>query len=121
MKVVKLSEVQSEAVNTPLFTGGDVSRQTPFVPDDLTSLNFGVVSFGSGARNKMHRHTSDQILIITEGTGVVATPSEEVTVTKGDVILIPANEDHWHGAPGSTPMAHITIQAKGSTTTQVEP
>jgi len=121
MKVVKLSEVSSEAVNTPLFTGGDVSRQTPFVPDDLTSLNFGVVSFGSGARNKMHRHTSDQILIITDGTGVVATPSEEATVSAGDVILIPANEDHWHGAPGATPMTHITIQAKGSQTTQIEP
>ena len=47
MKVVKLSEVQSEDVNTPLFTGGEVTRQTPFVPDDLSSLNFGVVSFGT--------------------------------------------------------------------------
>jgi quercetin dioxygenase-like cupin family protein len=121
MKVVKLNEVKSESVNTPLFTGGDVNRQTPFVPDDLTSLNFGVVHFGAGARNKMHRHTSDQILIVTAGTGVVATNDEEQTVTAGDVILIPANEDHWHGAPGDTPMAHITIQAKGSTTTQVEP
>jgi quercetin dioxygenase-like cupin family protein len=120
MKVVKLSEVQSEAVSTPLFTGGDVSRQTPFPAGDLTNMNFGVVSFGSGARNKMHRHTSDQILIITEGTGVVATPTEERTVTAGDVILIPAGEDHWHGAPGATSMAHITIQAKGSQTTQIE-
>jgi quercetin dioxygenase-like cupin family protein len=120
MKVVTLSQVSSEEVHTPLFTGGDVSRQTPFVPDDLTTLNFGVVSFGSGARNKFHIHTSDQILIITSGTGVVATRSEERTVNAGDVVLIPAGEDHWHGAPGSTPMAHITIQAKGSQTTQTE-
>jgi len=120
MKVVKMSDLPSEAVNTPLFTGGDVSRQTPFPADDLSSLNFGIVSFGAGARNKMHRHTSDQILIVTEGTGVVATNEEEKTVTAGDVILIPAGEDHWHGAPGDTPMAHITIQAKGSQTTQIE-
>jgi len=120
MKVVKLSEVQKESVSTPLFTGGDVNRQTPFPADDLTNMNFGVVSFGAGARNKMHRHTSDQILIITEGTGVVATNSEERSVSAGDVVLIPAGEDHWHGAPGETSMAHITIQAKGSQTTQVE-
>jgi quercetin dioxygenase-like cupin family protein len=120
MKVVKLSELPSEAVNTPRFTGGAVSRQSPFDPGEMTNMNFGVVSFASGARNKMHRHTSDQILIITEGTGVVATPSEERTVSAGDVILIPAGEDHWHGAPGSTSMSHITIQAKGSTTTQIE-
>jgi quercetin dioxygenase-like cupin family protein len=120
MKVVKLSEVQSESVNTPLFTGGEVNRQTPFAAEELTNVNFGVVSFGAGSRNKMHRHTSDQILIITDGTGVVATPSEERTVSAGDVVLIPAGEDHWHGAPGETSMAHITIQAKGSQTTQIE-
>ena len=121
MKVVTFSELPREAVNTPLFTGGDVSRQTPFDAAEMTNMNFGVVSFASGARNKMHRHTSDQILIITEGTGIVATPGEEVTVNAGDVILIPANEDHWHGAPGATPMTHITVQAKGSQTTQIEP
>jgi quercetin dioxygenase-like cupin family protein len=120
MKVVKLSDVQSESVNTPLFTGGEVNRQTPFAADELTNVNFGVVSFGAGSRNKMHRHTSDQILIITEGTGVVATTAEERTVSAGDVVLIPAGEDHWHGAPGETAMAHITIQAKGSQTTQIE-
>ena len=120
MKVVTMIEVKSEEVHTPLFTGGDVNRQTPFDAGDMTNMNFGVVSFGAGARNKMHRHTSDQILIITEGTGVVATPSEERTVSAGDVVLIPAGEDHWHGAPGATAMAHITIQAKGSQTTQVE-
>ncbi len=65
MKVSKISDVPSEAVNTPLFTGGEVSRQTPFLPDDFSTLTFGVVSFGSGARNKFHTHTSDQILIIT--------------------------------------------------------
>jgi quercetin dioxygenase-like cupin family protein len=120
MKVVTMSQVETQAVNTPLFTGGEVSRQTPFPADDLANMNFGIVNFGAGARNKMHRHTSDQILIITDGTGVVATETEQVTVNAGDVILIPAGENHWHGAPGATSMAHITIQAKGSQTTQVE-
>ena len=120
MKVVKMSELPSEPAVSALFTGNEVTRQTPFKPDEMQSVNFGVVSFAAGARNKMHRHTSDQILIITDGTGVVATPSEERTVSAGDVILIPAGEDHWHGAPGATPMAHITIQAKGSQTTQIE-
>lgn len=120
MKVVKLSEVPNEAVHAALFTGGDVNRQTPFAAQDLTNFIFGVVSFAAGARNKLHRHTSDQILIVTEGTGVVATNSEERTVTAGDIVLIPSGEDHWHGAPGQTSMAHITIQAKGSQTTQLE-
>jgi quercetin dioxygenase-like cupin family protein len=51
---------------------------------------------------------------------VVATEQEERAVTAGDVVLIPAGENHWHGAPGNTPMSHITVQTKGSSTTQNE-
>jgi quercetin dioxygenase-like cupin family protein len=121
MKVVKISEVAKEPAVSALFTGGPVSRQVPFQPDESRTFNLGVVSFSAGSRNKFHKHTSDQILIVTEGTGVVATDHEERTVTVGDIVLIPAGENHWHGAPGSTPMAHISIQAKDSTTTQIEP
>ncbi len=120
MKVVKMSEVPTEVAASALFRGNEVTRQAPFSPDEMQSVNFGIVSFSAGSRNKFHKHTSDQLLIVTEGTGVVATEQEERTVTAGDVILIPAGESHWHGAPGETPMTHITIQAKGSTTTQIE-
>ena len=120
MKVVKMSDVPREAADTPLFTGNRVSRQTIFQPEESNTFNFGVVSFSAGSRNKFHTHTSDQILVVTEGTGTVATEHDERTVTVGDVVLIPAGENHWHGAPGSTPMAHIAITAKGSKTTQTE-
>jgi quercetin dioxygenase-like cupin family protein len=120
MKVVKMSDVPTEVAASALFTGNEVTRQAPFTPDEMQSVNFGIVSFSAGSRNKFHKHTSDQILVITEGTGVVATDDEERTVSAGDVVLIPAGENHWHGAPGETAMAHITIQAKGSQTTQTE-
>jgi quercetin dioxygenase-like cupin family protein len=103
-----------------LFTG-EVFRQEIVGPADSQSFSFSIVNFTAGSRNKFHQHTSDQILIVTEGTGVVATDQEEKTVTSGDVVLIPAGENHWHGAPGDTPMSHITIQAKGSQTQQNEP
>ena len=121
MKVVKMNEVAKEPADSPLFTGGPVTRQTVFQRGDVNNFNFGIVSFSAGSRNKFHKHTSDQILIVTEGTGTVATDQEEQTVTEGDVVLIPAGENHWHGAPGSTSMAHITITAKDSQTTQTEP
>ena len=121
MKVVKMSEVAKEPAMSALFTGGPVSRQTVFQPSESTTFNFGIVHFSAGSRNKFHTHTSDQLLIVTEGTGTVATEQEEQTVTVGDVILIPSGENHWHGAPGSTSMAHITVTAKDSQTTQTEP
>ena len=80
MKVVKMSEVPSQAAASAAVHRDEVTRQTPFEPNELNSLNFGIVSFSAGSRNKFHSHTSDQILIITEGTGVVATDDEERTV-----------------------------------------
>lgn len=121
MKVISTSQVKKEPVlNNPLFTGNPVSRQTVLQPEDSGNFNFGIVSFSPGSRNRLHQHTSDQLLIVTEGTGVVATDQEERTVTAGDVILIPGGENHWHGAPGDTSMAHIAITAKDSKTTITE-
>jgi quercetin dioxygenase-like cupin family protein len=121
MKVVRTTELQKEPVSSPLFTGTQVFRQVIVDPADSQSFNFSVVNFSAGSRNKFHQHTGDQILIVTEGTGVVATDHEERTVTVGDVILIPAGENHWHGAPGDTSMSHITVQTKTSTTKQNAP
>jgi quercetin dioxygenase-like cupin family protein len=120
MKIVKTSEISKEPAISALFTG-DVNRQVVFQPGDSKTFNFGIVNFSAHSRNKFHKHSSDQILVVTEGTGVVATDDEERTITAGDVVLIPAGENHWHGAPGDTPMTHIAITAKDSQTTQTEP
>ena len=84
------------------MTGTQVYRQGILQGDDSNNFNFGIVSFDAGSRNKFHKHSGDQILIITEGTGKVATDNEVVTVNQGDVVLIPAGENHWHGAPDNT-------------------
>ncbi len=122
MKVVKKDSVPKEAapMTGGLMTGTQVYRQGILQGDDSNNFNFGIVSFDAGSRNKFHKHSGDQILIVTEGTGKVATDNEVVTVSQGDVILIPAGENHWHGAPDDTSMAHITVTVKGSQTEQTE-
>ena len=103
-----------------LMTGTQVWRQAILQPEDSSNLNFAIVAFDAGSRNKFHKHSGDQILIITEGTGKVASDNEVLTVSEGDVVLIPAGENHWHGAPDDTSMAHITVTVKGSQTEQTE-
>ncbi len=122
MKVVKKDSVPKEAapMTGGLMTGTQVYRQGILQGDDSNNFNFGIVSFDAGSRNKFHKHSGDQILIVTEGTGKVATDNEVVIVSQGDVILIPAGENHWHGAPDATSMAHITVTVKGSQTEQTE-
>jgi quercetin dioxygenase-like cupin family protein len=120
MKIVKkISDIEKVPAASALFTG-DVQRQVVFQPGDGQTFNFGIVNFSAHSRNKFHKHTTDQLLLITEGTGVVATDDEEQTVTAGDVVLIPAGENHWHGAPGDTAMSHIAITGKNSQTEQTE-
>ncbi|MGH2378232.1 MAG: cupin domain-containing protein [Candidatus Limnocylindria bacterium] len=93
---------------------GDVATQAPHPESEhLTVIE---VHFRDGARNRLHRHTTDQILIITEGQGILATTDGEREVTAGDVAFIPAGEHHWHGAKPGCDMTHWSITARAKTT-----
>ena len=120
MKRIRLSEIKPTEVTTPLFTGGAVTRQTIVDAEMGRSFTSALINFAQQARNKYHSHTGDQILIVTEGRGIVATDGEEMTVGIGDIVFIPAGEKHWHGATEDTGFSHISIQAKGSRTSQLE-
>ena len=126
MKKVTMADIpRTQADMAPLGSGGlmtgtQVWRQPILNPDDSNNFNFAIVAFDAGARNKFHKHSGDQILVITEGKGKVASDDEVLEVVEGDVVVIPAGENHWHGAPDETGMAHITITVKGSQTEQTE-
>lgn len=93
---------------------GEVATQTPHPKSEhLTVLE---VHFRNGARNRWHMHSTDQILIITEGQGIVASRDEEREVEPGDVAFIPAGEHHWHGASEGHDMTHWSITARAKTT-----
>ena len=119
MKVTKIAQVAKVVQENPLFTG-PVTMQS--IVDTELSKKFRImqVNFGKGVRNKFHRHTSEQILIVTEGKGVVATDKEEVAVVPGDVIFIPAGEKHWHGAAKGATFSHLYVMSPDNVTTQIE-
>ena len=61
------------------------------------NFKFGIVNFSAGARKKMHIHSSDQVLFVTAGKGIIATEADQEVIGVGDVVHIPAEEKHWHG------------------------
>jgi quercetin dioxygenase-like cupin family protein len=73
------------------------------------------VAFSPGGRTKWHTHTFHQVLVITDGRGVVATEEEERHVTPGDVLYIPPGTRHWHGAEEDAAMSHLSINGAGDT------
>lgn len=59
----------------------------------------GRVTFEPGARTAWHSHPLGQTLVVTAGTGWVQQWGGQVEeIREGDVIWIPPNVKHWHGA-----------------------
>ena len=120
MRVLRTSEIPETPNTGPLMMGGLVTAQPVVPPDMAKNFNCGIVNFSRGARNKFHSHTTDQVLVITAGIGIVATDQGQHEVTVGDIVHIQAGEKHWHGARKESYMSHITITGVGSQTAQLE-
>jgi quercetin dioxygenase-like cupin family protein len=115
MKLIKQDRAAATANTSPIFEGS-VRTQNLVTDDDAELLRVTAVTFESGARNKRHHHTTDQVLIVTDGRGIVATDAEELHVEPGDVILISAGERHWHGAEPDQDFTHLSILTPGKMT-----
>ena len=122
MKIINTAQVAEEQVENPLSTLFTDPVTMQYIVGPEVSSNFQVtqVNFKRGVRNKFHKHDTEQILIVTEGKGIVATDEEEKVVTPGDIIHIPANEKHWHGATEDSTFSHLYVWAPGTRTTQLE-
>ncbi len=117
MKVTRSDEAPREDISQwPIFTGGEVSRYALVGLGGSNDFNFNIISFAAGVRNRLHTHTSDQVLFVTSGTGIVATENEQAVVREGDTVLIPADEKHWHGATADSDFAHIALTRRDSKT-----
>ena len=121
MRIMKVNEISEQAVDSPLFTGGAVTRQPLLSEQEGAFFSMSVVNFSPSARNWFHKHTSDQVLLVTAGRGIVASETEEHVVAVGEIAYIPAGEKHWHGATPDSAFSHITFTAAGSETEQLEP
>ncbi|MDR6941649.1 (R)-mandelonitrile lyase [Mucilaginibacter pocheonensis] len=81
------------------------------VPADETgTYSVGNVVFEPGCRNNWHTHATGQILLVTDGRGYYQKRGEQARqLTKGDVVVIPSNVEHWHGAASDGSLTHIVI------------
>lgn len=76
----------------------------------------GTVFFEPKARTNWHTHTCGQILIVTKGLGYYQEKGKPVQLIKeGDIVKIPKDVDHWHGASHSSAMDHVAIVPKADT------
>ena len=75
----------------------------------------GNVTFEPACRNNWHIHHASkgggQILLVTAGRGWYCEWGKEPRALKaGDVVNIPANVKHWHGAAKDSVFQHLAIE-----------
>lgn len=68
------------------------------------------VAFDDGARTNWHTHDDIQVLFGLSGRCVVVGRSGEAQLLEaGDVVVIEAGQEHWHGAAEGGPGVHLAI------------
>lgn len=83
------------------------------------------VTFEPKCRNNWHiHHKGGQILLVTQGRGWYQAWGEEPRELKaGDVVNIPAETKHWHGAAKDSWFTHIAVEvpSEGGSNEWLEP
>ena len=100
---------KGEKTSPDYFTG--TAWLNMLVPQDETgSYAIGNVVFEPGCRNNWHTHPAGQILLVTDGKGYYQEKGKPARLlTRGDVVVIPSQVEHWHGAANNSSLTHIVV------------
>ena len=110
MKHLKGDSVPFERADAKNFVGSARVKKLPMVEGGGQSVIVYLVDFEPGARTNWHRHSAPQLLLVTEGRGLVQRWGEPVrAMSAGDAIAIGPDEKHWHGAAPDARMAHFAV------------
>lgn len=95
--------------------------QSYLAPLSASQVGIFNVTFEPGCRNNWHIHHAKsgggQVLVCVGGNGYYQEEGEQVReLHPGDVINIPANVKHWHGAKADSWFSHLAIEVAGEET-----
>ncbi|WP_374462993.1 cupin domain-containing protein [Chryseobacterium sp.] len=109
-----------ENINSSIFPVGNKVDNKNFVGnaylqvlterDKNNDYVIGSVTFDPGARNNWHSHPKGQVLLVTEGEGIYQERGKPARrIKKGNIVKIPENTEHWHGATMENKLVHIAV------------
>lgn len=101
------------------FSGGSFIKALAVAGEPKFSLIN--VTFEPGCHNNWHIHHAKtgggQVLICVDGEGWYQEEGKPAQSLKpGDVVTIPANVKHWHGAKKNSWFSHIAVEVPGTET-----
>lgn len=105
--------LRGEKAPSQVFTGDVYVNMLVTDENKVYNTQAYNVEFEAGARTFWHSHPGGQILLVTEGVGYYQEEGKPARrLTKGDVVEIPINVKHWHGAAPDSHFTHIGMSTK---------
>lgn len=128
------NSIMADTLNQP-FAKGEINPYSKFFTgtthlsmlvkkDNIWNSSIGNVTFDKGSRTNWHKHSGGQILLVTAGEGRYQEENKKIRILhKGDVVQIPPNVKHWHGAAPNSDFSHISIETNipNNSVTWLEP
>ena len=109
LKIIRAGARPTNSAPAANFTGTVFSDEV-VVGAAPSRLRASVVSFTPGARTAWHSHPVGQTLYCLSGGGRVQREGEQVQELRpGDVVVIPPDVRHWHGAAPDRLFAHLAM------------
>ena len=93
----------------------------PLTKPGESVVSIANVTFEPKCRNNWHIHKSTsgggQILVCVEGEGYYQQENQPARkLHPGDIVVIPANVKHWHGATADSWFSHLAVEVPGKNT-----
>ena len=115
MKILGNGERGCKAGPAEWFTGA-VWMDSVVEPTAPARGQAVLVTYTPAARTAWHTHPLGQTLYVVSGIGWIQSEGQQAEVIRpGDVVVIPAGENHWHGADAKHTMVHLALQEADET------
>ena len=114
--MTNIDDIPSQKGSPESFTGTTFIQ--PIAKSEDGQMMIARVTFEKGAHTFWHTHGGEQVLYFFEGKGRVSIEGQGLfDASPGDIVHIPPNTRHWHGAhpDEENRMRHLAITNNGVT------
>jgi quercetin dioxygenase-like cupin family protein len=108
MKITNLNEISAD--NVEMDGAKECKVQLAVTPrDGAPNFAMRVFEVAPGGHTPHHRHPYEHEIYVMEGTGTVWRDGREVPIKPGDVLYIPADEQHQFKNAGGKPFKFMCL------------
>ncbi len=96
----------------------DEVRYTPavavFEGHDDAPVSFYVTEFERGEGTPLHLHPYPEVFLVERNAALFTAGDQELTVTAGHFVLVPANTPHRYIGASDAPVRVVSVQPSGT-------